>query len=44
LIVIRYNKENKNDIFSNVKKEVFDFIKKIKLEIQESKTDIFDFN
>jgi RNA-directed DNA polymerase len=44
LIVAKYDINNKEKIFSDIQNEVFDYIKKIKLDIQPKKTDIFDFN
>lgn len=44
LIVAEYTKVNKADIYDSIQREVFWYIKKLKLDIQEKKTDIFDFS
>lgn len=44
LIVIPYNNDNKKILFNEIQKEVFESIDKLKLTIQQKKTDIFEFN
>ncbi len=43
LVVVEYNEYNKEKIYESIQNEVFWYIKKLKLDIQEKKTDIFDF-
>lgn len=44
LIVVPYNKDNKEILFNEIQKEVFEMIDALELKIQQKKTDIFEFN
>ncbi len=43
LVVVEYNSSNKDKIYESIQSEVLWCIEKLKLNIQEKKTDIFDF-